>query len=242
MSVPRNINRDIQRQARRVLYTGNRFNQFEQIRERHFWSTGAFATDANGYVQSTVRQLFHTPSGQTGQGFTGALGIRETNWDSANRVPDNQNFEIKEIGVTPFLVRSDGTDREYSAPSAEDMAQILDNTVVAIRYLTNTIELGLAKDFAQPSAPYVGNYRPYAGDAIVGAENRTTGGAVSNGFPAPALRRRFKIPILLQHGEAFSFQFIVKRTYFANDVAASTDEAFALRLDFWAVESFVERS
>jgi hypothetical protein len=61
---------------------------------------------------------------------------------------------------------------------------------------------------------------------------------VSNGLPAPGLRRRLKVPILLQHGETFSFTLELPRAVWnggeGNDIYT--------RFDFWATESFAERS
>lgn len=241
MSSSNQISRSVRRQARNVLYTGRRFNAFEQIRERHQWSTHALTVDANQYIPSGVREVFTTPVGQRGQGFAQELTLRETNWSSANRVPDNQNFEIKEVGVTPFaLVRQAGAPNIERGPvNPQDHKQICDNIVVAIKYLTNVIPIGTVGDFAQPAGPTMGNYSPYYNDPDLQPDNRAFSGYVTNGFPAPALRRRFKIPILLQHGETFSFQFLVKRSFWSTQEAGTQ---IGLRLDLWAVESFVERS
>jgi hypothetical protein len=65
---------------------------------------------------------------------------------------------------------------------------------------------------------------------------------ISNGFAAPGLRRRFKIPILLQHGETFTFNFKVTRQFCIAPSISEIDISFIARMDFWATESFVERS
>jgi hypothetical protein len=66
----------------------------------------------------------------------------------------------------------------------------------------------------------------------------------TNGFAAPALRRKFKIPILLQHGESFNFTIQVPRNTFVGDGlgAVATAAPFLVRVDFYATESFVEKS
>jgi hypothetical protein len=71
--------------------------------------------------------------------------------------------------------------------------------------------------------------------------------AIGHERPAPALRRRFKVPILLQHGETFKFTYIVPpgRGPFVARVDpqdAATTPNIDVRLDFWATESFVEKS
>lgn len=237
MPLPANITKSIRRQAGHMLETGQRFKRFDQIRQRHFWSTYLFTPDVNGYITSGEFDIFVTPAGQVGQGFPVSLTGRETNWNSANRVPDNQNLEITEIGVTlqpiPTAVDAEATnvDQQQVAPYANQFVQ---NTVVAIRYLTNSVELGMASDFSQPSGPVMGTYVPLLPDPV--QSTRTKARYMTNGFAGPGLRRRFKIPILLQHGETFAFRYIIPRTFYSNFWS------FQACFDFWATESFVERS
>jgi hypothetical protein len=225
------IQQSIRAQAQNLLISGRRFESFDQIRQRHFWSCAYFATDANGYL-SGVQQLFITPPGQVGQGFPVALTERETNWKSANRVPDNQNFEITELGLTVGVVPANVGSLGIVPPGIQ-CANFLQNCVVYITYLTNSVPLGMATDFGQASAPYGGTYRVTESTATT-----MEGTVVSNGLPAPGLRRRLKVPILLQHGETFSFTLELPRAVWnggeGNDIYT--------RFDFWATESFAERS
>ena len=242
MALPRDIRNSVNRQAANLLETGQRFTRFDQIRQRHFWSDYNFTVDSNGYVPSGDFKLFTTPSGQAGQGFPFALTDRETNWKSANRVPDNQNFEILEVGVSLLPgFDAEGDVERVGVITANLANAFLQNTILSIQYLTNEISLGLCSDFSQASAPIMGSYIPKPSNAIgppVLAEVPQE--FISNGFAAPGLRRRFKIPILLQHGETFSFNFKIARSFFLN--GWDTDETFVARMDFWATESFVERS
>lgn len=237
MALPNQIRSSIARQAGRVLQTGQRFKAFDQVRQRHFWSTVLFTPTAAGYIAQGRNDLFITPPGQAGQGFAAALTERETNWKSANRVPDNQNFEVLEVGVTlgivPSDVAADGSNAD-EIPQPVVANSFAQNTVVAITYLTNTVELGLVNDFAQAAGPQMGTYIPY--DSGV-ADTKLTSRFLTNGFAAPGLRRRLKVPILLQHGETFSFTYLTPRSFFV-----STAWQFYARLDFWATESFVEKS
>lgn len=252
MALPGKIRKSMKRQAEHVLTTGNRFKRFDQIRQRHFWSKYRFTPDANGFIASGEFDIFQTPVGQAGQGYATQLTLLETNWPSANRVPDNQNFEITELGmsaevnttglvVNGLLFNSD----EYHLLENE----ILRNIVVAITYLTNTVPLGMATDFAQSSGPHVGFYKPAmsftdaAPPVVAVPDPRRV--FVSNGAPGPGLRRKFKIPILLQHGETFRFTFLIPqgRGPFVQRVDqddAATTPNIDVRLDFWATESFVE--
>jgi hypothetical protein len=253
MALPRRIGRQVQDQAGQVLTTGNRFKRFDQIRQRHFWSKYRFTPDVNGFIQSGEFDLFQTPVGQAGQGFPIPLTLLETNWPSANRVPDNQNFEITEIGISGQVVSAASvvgnlfSSHIYNALENE----LIRNLVVAITYLTNTIPMGLGTDFAQSSGPSIGFYAP--GSSVTGAAPPVAGPSdrfrtfATNGAPGPALRRRFKIPILLQHGETFRFTFQIPQgrgPYVARIDPADglNTPSIDMRLDFWATESFVEKS
>lgn len=254
----KSISQSISAQATNVLETGQRFDRFDQIRQRHFWSCSYFAPDVNGYVQPGNFPVFTVPPGQNGQGFPSGITLteRETNWKSQNRVPDNQNFEITELGVSLTLPTPDMVVQAGGTPAVNDvpplvMKQFLDNTVLFITYLTNSVPLGMISDFAQASAPHAGTAQ--IGNGLTGSIGSAGNVFRSNGFPAPALRRRFKIPILLQHGETFSFAFNIPRAFWIGrptGVNTISDPASAptnigpviLRMDFWATESFVEKS
>jgi hypothetical protein len=229
-----------------LLETGRRFQRFDQLRQRHFWSMAAFTVDANGYIQSGAQRLFITPPGQAGQGFPFQLTERETNWKSANRVPDNQNFEVLELGVTLMTIPSEvefgGNDSEPIIATPKQCNNFGQNTVLAIQYLTNEVPLGLCSDFAQAAGPQMGSYQPGAALQPPNNVNNDRTRYQTNGFASPGLRRRLKVPILLQHGETFSFNLLTPRTYFMSDVGVTADTLFVARIDFWATESFVEKS
>lgn len=262
--LPQDLANSIKGQAQKVLVTGQRFTSFDQIRQRHFWSTYRFLPDINGYIKSGDFEIFQTPSGQMGQGFGRQLSLLETNWPSANRVPDNQNFEITELGTSVTMTFINPENPADEAPFKADWngyaaanQLLLDNCILSITYLTNTVSYGLCCDFAQASGPQVGFYAPNAPQEYPLPDGPGTDAPtdklrnfVTNGFAAPALRRRLKIPILLQHGETFKFTLSIAAgrgpfmwPFFA---AAQVDDiqflAFDLRMDFFATESFVENS
>lgn len=239
------ISRSIQRQTQRLLQTGRRFERFDQIRQRHFWSTALFVPDTNGFI-SGAQQLFVTPAGQNGQGFPSGVTLseRETNWKSSNRVPDNQNFECTELGVTVGVLPSDvDATSTANVVSGFTANSFLQSTVLNITYLTNSVPLGMASDFAQAAGPTGGSFQPGAAINVAATytQNAATGPSgtaariLTNGFAAPALRRRFKIPILLQHGETFSFELQLPRSVYTN-------ASIYARMDFFATESFAEKS
>lgn len=245
--LPPGLRRSVNRQAEHVLRTGRRFTRFDQLRQRHFWSSHMFIPDVNGYIQAGNFPVFVTPAGQNGQGFPSGIQLteRETNWKSQNRVPDNQNFEITEIGVSIDVPTPSTTGLADGAVDPDELCveprvlyQALNNTLVSITYLTNSVPLGLCADFAQPAGAQQGQ-STINGGVLDGTFFR------GNGFSAPALRRRFKIPILLQHGETFSFTYNIPRSFFVGSAGgqpAAFQSSYILRFDFWATESFVEKS
>lgn len=242
MALPQNMRRSFGKQAEHMLKTGSRFDRYDQIRERHFWSTWRIVVDANGYIQSQRLPFFSGPAGQNIQGFN-PITDRETNWAGANRVPDNQNLEIKELGIS---IEHGNALLSVFRPNAAGALQtallgtykaLIEHFVVDITYLTNTVPLGWASDFAQASAPHIGHYKPHLPSTPT--PDLAANVFVSNGFPSPSLRRRFRIPILLGHGETFTFGLSLPRSVFTGLAAQSY---FDVRFEFWAIESFVEKS
>jgi hypothetical protein len=248
----RGINAGVKSQASKLLRTGQRFDKFDQIRQRYFWSSYYFDTVAmSDYVTAGTYTLFTTPVGSNGQGFPSGQVItdRESNWKSQNRIPDNQNFEVTELGCS-VLSADFGTNLasdyllRYPTPSA--MANFFNSAVLSITYLTNSVPLGLLSDFAQSGGPAMGIDNALTPGITPDATNvpSVQNMSFTNGFAAPALRRKFKIPILLQHGESFNFTIQVPRNTFVGDGlgAVATAAPFLVRVDFYATESFVEKS
>jgi hypothetical protein len=141
------------------------------------------------------------------------------------------------------------TDTRNNSPNPSALEdEILRNMSLAITYLTNQVPLGLCVDFAQPSGGMVGEYHPsvpttYPAPAATplgnGVANAPLSTFYTNGFAAPGLRRRFKIPILLQHGETFKFSYLLDP---GRGPWLGTNKTMDLRTDFWATETFVEKS
>lgn len=96
------LRESFENQIQKVLARGQRFDSFDQIRQRHFWSTYLFAGHGDGVtpIAAGSYDLFRSIPGFIGQGYPVPLTTRETNWLGAGRVPDNQNFVITEVGVT----------------------------------------------------------------------------------------------------------------------------------------------
>lgn len=235
----------VQKQAERMLKTGERFKKFDQIRQRHFWSSYYFTADVNGYVPPGRYTVFTTPVGSNGQGFPSGQVItdRESNWKSQNRVPDNQNISIKELGCqvlsADFALAAAFPLAEM--PPASVVANFFESTVLSITYLTNSVPLGVLSDYAQASGIGMHGVSTFQLPADA-APTPPFNGVPINGMAAPALRRKFKIPIMLQHGESFNFAFDILRPTYIGLAGGQSYAAFLVRLDFWANESFVEQS
>ena len=178
-------------------------------------------------------------------------------------MPDNQNFVITEIGVScirpPAVDGPDGvpvnapTNGIWSGLSSsitdlisqsrqlhpQDVANILYGTVLEMQFLTNSVPLGLCSDFSQSSG-------------VVETENdgsETTapapiqaGGDPTTGVPAAAFRRKLEVPILLQHGETMGMRFNVHRPIDTLTIDEGGAGWAELRVDWWAHESFAEKS
>lgn len=269
----------VDRQIAKVLERGQRYGRFDQIRQRHFWSSYLFAGYAGQSIQAGPYDIFKIPQGQQGQGYPVPMTTRETNWLGAGRVPDNQNFVITEIGVTikrppatqqmttpPTPINNGGVAFDPNAPrngiaatmtaaqyaAINGMAPILPADATAILYgmilefgfLTNSVPLGYLADFSQSGGTYAFSPGYYATDADHNraVSGRQKSGDPSNGIPAAAFRRKLEVPILLQHGESQFMRLNVPKPIPIQTLAAGSSGWFEVRVDWWATESFAEKS
>ncbi len=129
-----------------------------------------------------------------------------------------------------------------------DAANFLYGAVLEMGYLTNFVPVGLCSDFSQSSGTY-SQEGGVAGNAFNAAnEFADTDGdtaqfcAPSNGIPAAAFRRKMEIPILLQHGESCSMRLNLQRAIPMLPIALGGAGWLEVRIDWWATESFVEKS
>lgn len=173
----------VEHQINKVLERGQRYGSFDQIRQRHFWSSYLFPGFAGSSIPAGPYDLFRTTPGQIGQGYPIPLTIRETNWLGNGRVPDNQNFAIVEMGVTvtrppanpqgaPHVPGAAFTNAPANGIAAAmtagqvaainglapvlpvDAQSILYGTVLEMGFLTNSVPLGLCADFSQSAGVY----------------------------------------------------------------------------------------
>jgi len=209
--------------------------------------------------------VFTTASGKPGQGLpTGyQLTDADTNFAGEKRVGDDQNFSIWELGVTVMGPRQDVASGfaasvvQAGALLPVDADSILDQGVLMLKYLTNDVSLGLLSTFSQPGGPSINapsllsSKAPHG--AIVGPPDFATAGLGpsplistvqnSGNIPAaPALRRKFKVPIFLAATETFEFIIRFPRPVQITGATQGGTGAFRLRIDWWAVETYRTRN
>lgn len=267
-------------QIAKVLERGTRYGRFDQIRQRHFWSSYLFAGYAGSSIPAGPYDIFKIPQGQQGQGYPVPMAIRETNWLGAGRVPDNQNFVITEIGVTlkrppatqqmsspPTPINNGGVAFDPNAPRngiaanmtaaqyaaingvapilPADAQAILSGMILEFGFLTNSVPLGTLGDFSQAGGNYCMSPAYYAGnntDHNRAVSGRQKAGDPTNGIPAAAFRRKLEVPILLQHGESQFMRLNVPKAIPIKTLAQGSSGWFEVRVDWWASESFAEKS
>lgn len=262
----------IDSQIEKVLTRGQRFERFDQVRQRHFWSNYLFAVGAGNVIAAAPYDIFRVIASGTGQGYPAGVTLteRETNWRGNGRVPDNQNFVIQEVGVTvlrPPAVDVANMGQPTNAPvnsiyanlpaaitpliasvrpvHPTDTERFLYGTTLEMSFLTNNVPLGLCADFSQSSGIY-SQVQPVS-NVVVGAMGNygledSDFGDAVNGVPAAAFRRKLEVPILLQHGEAMGMRLNVHRPITLQTLAEGGGGWLEIRVDWWATESFVEYS
>ncbi len=262
----------VDKQVQKVLRRGSRMAKFDQIRQRHFWSTYLFVADpATSVVAPGGYDLFKTIPGASGQGYPSNvnLTVRETNWLNAGRVPDNQNFAITEIGAT---IRNPPLENPVAGDSssiyanlslaqkafitaagaarpiaAMDVQNIAFGIVLEMSFLTNNVPLGLIGDFSQSAGIITNSMANAPLDPSTGPDGITFAASPANGVAAAAFRRKLDIPIMLQHGENMGMRLTIPRPItLMNPALQPTGQGgtgwFEVRIDWWAIESFVEKS
>jgi hypothetical protein len=177
------LKQQVDKQITKVLERGQRYGRFDQIRQRHFWSSYLFAGFAGSSIPSGTYDIFKTIPGGIGQGYSIPLTNRETNWLGSGRVPDNQNFAITELGVTitrppaatqgtPHVPGNAFTNAPANGIAASmtagqvaainglapvlpmDAQSILYGTILEFSFLTNNVPLGKCAWFSQSGGAY----------------------------------------------------------------------------------------
>lgn len=127
-----------------------------------------------------------------------------------------------------------------------DAQSIMYGTILEMVYLTNAVPLGLLADFSQSAGAYGFTTSPYINsdinDARSGGTEALPPGDPTNGIPAAAFRRKLEVPIMLQHGESMGMRLNVPRNITCQSLANGGSGWFEIRVDWWAYESFTEKS
>jgi len=273
-NLPTDIATQIKQQERELVLMGARLGNFDKIRQRELYSSFLFAPGLGGVIPAGEYEVFQAVAGDTGQGYSGPLTLRETNWPSRGRISNNQNLIIRGFHVdlrrppTDPRVIPSGVTVDYNIPPHPyDVDNFASSCILSIKYLTNTVPIGLVKDFPSVGGAYGWNQaarQGYDGSGSVLYNDVTiqTISAAGGVFPysnlpitrnstQAAFERRAKVPTLLQHGEQFSMVLTVARpiTLLAQNTAAANLPAnrdatgvLEARVSFWATESFVEKS
>lgn len=271
-NLPQGIEAQIKQQERELVLMGERLGRFDKVRQREFYSCFLLAPGLGGQIPAGDYQVFQAIAGDTGQGYSAPLTLRETNWPSRGRISNQQNLLIRAFhvdirrGPTDPAVYPANTTLDYNIPlHPTDVEAIASGITLSVKYLTNAVPMGLLKDFPVVGGAFgwnqSGRQAPGANGLydITPALNPDTPEAVAPYGNLPIVRnatqaafeRRAKVPTLLQHGEQFSMVLSVAKpiTLLAQNTAAQSSPAVRdatgvveVRVSFWATESFVEKS
>lgn len=255
--------------------------RYSQIRQRHLWSNYHFIPQTPGspiliatgvpIVQANTYDTFVTLQNQSGQGLPQGfvMDAGDTNNLGAGRVPDDQNFAVWELGITILPERQDVVNNCIASGTGgagvslgnlhpEDVDRILDEGVLQVKYLTNSVQLGHLKDFAQSGGPSIVVRSLLSSTAAAATVGGETSGGLNEGNTAPSLqarisrlatnsgntgpnpgtRRKLDVPIFLPATQTYSFQVAFYRPFQLRSKANGGTGCFQVRVDTWAVESF----
>ena len=164
--------------------------------EQSLWSTYLFAnstTPATGEFR-----LFSTAIGGTGQGFTNAISIGETNLQEAGRIPNGVAYDV--FGVAAHVGASDSTADSGDLCQALDTDQLIQellniqfNTVLSWRFTQSNIDIAPVQLIGAGGGAF---------GAISTTQTNTDRGHFNNGASAVWLYR--KHPIALPGSTTFA--------------------------------------
>ena len=142
--------------------------------ETTIWSSYLLA--GAGAIANSTYRLFTTPRGQTGQGFSNALTIAETNLKEGGRVPSGVAYSV--FGIAAQIMQSDNTSDGGDLDVPKDNDATIGNL---INIQNNGV---LSWDFTQTNVEIAPVVLCGAGGGAFGALAATDGGvtpaAVSN--------------------------------------------------------------
>ncbi|SRR5258706_8888458 len=195
------------------------------------WLNGGRVPDNQNFVITEIGVTVKRPPAVDNNGTAGAPANAPTNGIWAN-LPSAQQAYI-----------TGGAQLTEVTP--QDAQAILYGTVLEMSFLTNNVPLGLCADFSQSA----GAYQFLSGQTLDGNPIGWSGDPV-NGVPAAAFRRKLEVPIMLQHGENMGMRLNIPRNINVMGPSVTVGKTttvlgscwFEIRVDWWAHESFVEKS
>lgn len=136
---------------------------FDEIRQRHVWSTYYFTSgfagspiNAGGTLSpSNQYQLFSAVQGQNGQGLPQGFQLNsiDVSDNFALRIPDDQNFSVWEIGITFEPLPTEiinaapiGTMRAGEL-HPHDVDLLCENIILDVKYVSSEVIYGPAREF-----------------------------------------------------------------------------------------------
>ncbi|MCK5651569.1 MAG: hypothetical protein KAJ42_09340, partial [Gemmatimonadetes bacterium] len=165
--------------------------------EQTIWSTSCLQQNA---LASTTQRLFTVPIGSTGQGFTNALSIAETNLKEGGRVPSGVAYDVFGVSTEVALCDAQGDAAGIACNQPMD-------TAADITQLLNVIHNGvLSWDFTQTQVDIAPVVLCGAGGGAFGAVAQNAAGAnsghMNNGNGSIWMYR--KHPVALPGNSTFS--------------------------------------
>lgn len=275
--LPSRLKEGIRRQELELLERGRQVN-FRRVRQRFFYSRHLFTPGKGGQIDSGTYQLFVTTQGNTGQGYAAPLTERETNWPQTGKLSSQQNLVVRGMGVRVLRGPQDlalyppQVDIDPFIPlHPQDCATVARGMVLAIKYVTEVVPMGILADFPAPGGVHgwyqgsrqaPGSVYGVAGAGISGTPDLSGGQTPQavqgyGNHPLAALQaipcwmRRFKVPLLIAASEQFTAELqVYENLPFVGDgplEQASSIFRFAtgtceVEVALWCTESFDEQS
>jgi hypothetical protein len=164
--------------------------------EQTIWSTALLP--GGSATASTTNRLFTVPIGSTGQGFTNALTIAETNLKEGGRVPSGVAYDV--FGVSTQIMQSSAAADGGDFNTAQDTQALIQNL---INIQNNGV---LSWDFTQTQVDICPVILSGAGGGAFGAVAQNAAGAnsgaMNNGNGSIWMYR--KHPVALPGNSTFS--------------------------------------
>jgi hypothetical protein len=194
-----------------LIQTGplQRIPRVQRLSSNFLFDTQRFTTTETATAQTF--ELYANPIGQTGNGFTPKTEA-ETNMTRERALPNNNSFEVHQIGVLIVPVLSTGA---TTAPAIDDCNAILRNC--AMRFTSGELQRRYGPALLWPGGAGVsGAFQSEA----AGASDQ---GWAINGVPAAGARVGLHEPIILKPGQTFGWSLNLVRGFTQIVTGASYD-------------------